>query len=141
MADTENERCYASVGFYGNGRNFYDHDGAYCFDRPVGKESFELQQRISHLESENSLLRSEQAEDKKLVDLFKALDKKIGENEKVDERRWADQLVHNARQDVRLEVLEREVHQLYSMTGLYVRAEKVTPRPMIAMTTEAVETN
>ena len=134
MAEAEMELKYnPGEGCTRFGRYGYGWDGTYesvCCDRPVGKETFELQQRISRLESENSLLKSENDSERKMVELYKDLNKKISENEDKDRERWEKQLVHNARQDVRLEVLERDVHQLYSMTGLYVEARHVTPRPM-----------
>lgn len=115
----------------GYGRNGYGYEGgAYCIDRPVGRETFELQQRMTHLESENAILRSEQAEDKKLVDVYTTLDKKINENARRDENSWNEQLVWNARQDSRIAVLESKMHEMFDLTGRYVEASRVTPMPM-----------
>lgn len=113
-----------------NGYNGYNGYGAVCMDRPVGKETFELQQRVSQLESEKALLSSEQNTEIKIADVYERLAKQSLELERQQNRRWEEQLVWNARQDARIAVLERDVHQLYGMTGLYVEASKVTPLPM-----------
>lgn len=133
MAEAEMEMKLSPEDGWGrHGRNLFDYDGfeSVCCDRPVGKETFTIQQRVSRLEAENSLLRSEMDSEKKMIEVYKDLNKKISENEDRDNKRWTEQLVHNATQDARLAVLEREVHQLYSMCGLYVEASHVTPRPM-----------
>lgn len=118
---------------YGYGRNGYGYGcegGAYCIDRPVGKETFELQQRVSRLESEKALLASEQNTEVKLADVYERVARQALDLERKENEKWTEQLVWNARQDARIAVLERDVHQLYSMTGLYVEASKVTPLPM-----------
>ena len=116
---------------YGYGRNGYGYgEGAYCIDRPVGRETFELQQRVSRLESEKALLASEQNTEVKLADVYERVAKQALDLERKENEKWTNQLVWNARQDARIAVLERDVSQLYSMTGLYVEASKVTPLPM-----------
>lgn len=128
----EFENC-GRVDLYGRGGYGYRDGWAYdcvCTDHPVGREAFELQQKISRLESDNSLLRSENDSEKKMVEVYTALDKKLSENEDKDQGRWEKQLLHNASQDTRLAVLEREVHALMSTVDLYVNARRVTPLPM-----------
>lgn len=116
---------------YGYGRNGYGYEGgAYCIDRPVGRETFELQQRVSRLESEKALLASEQNTEVKLADVYERVAKQALDLERKENDKWTEQMVWNARQDSRIAVLERDVSQLYSMTGLYVEASKVTPMPM-----------
>ena len=115
---------------YGYGRNGYSGYEAVCCDRPVGKETFELQQKVSQLESEKALLASEQNTEIKIADVYERLAKQSLELERQQNQKWAEQLVWNARQDSRIAVLERDVSQLYGMTGLYVEASKVTPLPM-----------
>lgn len=160
MAEIENERWYASNGKgnlgvtlgaigtglgvlsphfgglfngngygYGYGRNV-GYESAVCVDRPVGKETFELQQRVSRLESEKALLASEQNTEVKLADVYERVARQALDQERINNAKWTEQLVWNARQDSRIAVLERDVRQLYSMTGLYVEASKVTPLPM-----------
>ena len=101
-----------------------------CCDRPVGKETFELQQRVSRLESEKALLASEQNTEVKLADVYQRVAKQALDLERAENQRWTDQMVWNARQEARIAVLERDVSQLYGMTGLYVEASRVTPLPM-----------
>ncbi len=117
---------------WGNGYNGYGNNGygAYCIDRPVGRETFELQQKVSQLESEKALLASEQNTEIKIADVYERVAKQALDLERAENRRWEEQMVWNARQDSRIAVLERDVHQLYGMTGLYVEASKVTPTPM-----------
>ena len=122
-ASTYKEALYGRNG-YGCG------EGAYCIDRPVGKETFELQQRVSRLESEKALIESEQNTEVKLATVYEKVAKQALDLERAENQKWAEQLVWNARQDSRIAVLERDVRQLYSMTGLYVEASKVTPTPM-----------
>ena len=128
------------LGGIGNGwgmnRNGYGYGGygcapeAVCVDRPVGKETFELQQRVSQLESEKALLASEQNTEVKIADVYSRNAKATLDLERAENQRWTDQLVWNARQEARIAVLERDVSQLFSMTGLYIEAKKVTPLPM-----------
>lgn len=113
---------------YGYGYNGYP--GAYCIDRPVGRETFELQQKVSQLESEKALLASEQNTEVKIADVYAKNAKQTLDLERAENQRWTDQLVWNARQEARIAVLERDVSQLFSMTGLYIEAKKVTPLPM-----------
>lgn len=136
MAEAEMELKYnPGDGCTRNGRwyGWSDGFGGYdtvCCDRPVGKETFELQQRLSRLESDNSLLRSELDSEKKMIEVYKDLNKKISENEKADREHWEKQLLHNAGQDTRLALLESKVHQLYGTADLYINAGRVSPRPM-----------
>lgn len=120
-------------GVYGNGyANGYNGFGigAYCIDRPVGRETFELQQKVSQLEAEKALLASEQNTEIKIADVYAKNAKQTLDLERAENQRWADQMVWNARNEARIAVLERDVSQLYGMTGLYVEASKVTPLPM-----------
>ena len=136
MAEAEMELKYdpgECTPRHGRWYGWSDSYGGYdtiCCDRPVGKETFELQQRLSRLESENSLLRSEMDSEKKMIEVYKDLNKKIGENEKEDRIHWEKQLVHNGGQDTRLALLESKVHQLYGTADLYINAARVSPRPM-----------
>lgn len=114
-------------GANGWGRGSYE---SVCVDRPVGRETFELQQKVSQLESEKALLASEQNTEVKIADVYERLARQSLELERAQNQKWTDQLVWNAHRDARIAVLERDVHQLYGMTGLYVEASKVTPLPM-----------
>lgn len=118
---------------YGYGRNAGFDNGyaaAYCIDRPVGKETFELQQRVSRLESEKSLIESEQHTEVKIADAYERVAKQALELERKENDKWTNQLVWNAHQDSRIAVLESKVHELMSLTGRYVEASHVTPYPM-----------
>lgn len=115
---------------WNNGWNHNGYGGAYCIDRPVGRETFELQQKVSQLESEKALLASEQNTEVKIADVYERVAKQALDLERQENKKWTEQLVWNARQDARIAVLERDVSQLYGMTGLYVEAKKVTPLPM-----------
>lgn len=129
----EFENC-GKVGFYGRGYGYGYRDGyAYdtvCMDHPVGKETFCLQQHISKLEADNAILKSENDSERKMVEVYTSLDKKIGENEDKDHSRWEKQLLWNSAQDTRLAVIESQLRALLSTSDLYVRASRVTPRPM-----------
>lgn len=117
---------------YGYGRNVYDngYPTAYCIDRPVGKETFELQQRVSRLESEKSLIESEQHTEVKIADAYERVARQALELERQENEKWSNQLVWNAHQDSRIAVLESKVHELMDLTGRYVEASRVTPLPM-----------
>lgn len=115
---------------YNNGYNGQVFHESVCCDRPVGKETFELQQRVSRLESEKALLASEQNTEVKLADVYERVAKQALDLERKENQRWTEQLVWNAHQDSRIAVLESRVHELMSMTGRYVEASRVTPLPM-----------
>ena len=120
--------CGNGYGYNGYGYNGYN--GAVCVDKPVAKETFELQKQISAKDSEISLLKSEANTEVKIADVYSRLKGDILEQERINNARQTAQLVWNARQEARIAVLERDVSQLYGMTGLYVEAKKVTPLPM-----------
>ena len=114
----------------GNGYGYNGYNGAVCMDKPVAKETFELQQKVSRLESEKALLASEQNTEIKIADVYERVAKQALDLERSFNEKRTAQLVWNARQEARIAVLERDVSQLYGMTGLYVEAKKVTPLPM-----------
>lgn len=115
----------------GYGRNGYGYEGgAYCIDRPVGRETFELQQRVSRLESEKALLASEQNTEVKLADVYERVAKQALDLERKENEKWTNQLVWNAHQDSRIAVLESKMHEMFDLTGRYVEASRVTPMPM-----------
>ena len=128
------------MGGMNNGWNGFNRNGcgygyapyaeSVCVDRPVGRETFELQQRVSQLESEKALIMSEQHTEVKIADVYARNAKATLDLERAENQRWTDQLVWNAHQEARIAVLERDVSQLYGMTGLYVEASRVTPLPM-----------
>ena len=123
----EFENC-GRVGFYGRGYGYaYD---TVCMDHPVGKETFCLQQHISKLEADNAILKSENDSERKMVEVYTSLDKKIGENEDKDHSRWEKQLLWNSAQDTRLAVIESQLRALLSASDLYINARRVTPLPM-----------
>ena len=129
----EFENC-GRVDLYGRGYGYGYRDGwAYdtvCTDHPVGRETFCLQQKVSRLESDNAILKSENDSERKMVEVYTSLDKKINENEDKDQSRWEKQLLHNAGQDARLAVIESQLRALLSASDLYINARRVTPLPM-----------
>lgn len=128
----EFENC-GRVDFYGHRgygyRDGYAYDSV-CIDHPVGRESFCLQQHVSKLEADNAILRSENDSERKMVEVYKDLAKKISENEDKDNCRWEKQLMHNAGQDARLAVIESQLRALLSASDLYINARRVSPLPM-----------
>lgn len=128
----EFENC-GRVDLYGRGGYGYRDGWAYdtvCTDHPVGKEAFCLQQKVSRLESDNAILRSENDAERKILEAYKDLAKKLSENEDKDQCRWEKQLLHNAGQDTRLAVIESQLRALLSASDLYINARRVTPAPM-----------
>lgn len=128
----EIENC-GRVDFFGRSHRGYGDGWSYdcvCTDHPVGREAFELQQKVSRLETDNSLLRSENDSERKMVEVYRALEKKLSENEDKDQSRWEKQLLHNAGQDTRLAVIESQLRALLSASDLYINARRVTPAPM-----------
>lgn len=115
---------------YGYGYGYGPWAGAYCIDRPVGRETFELQQKVSQLESEKALLASEQSMEVKLATVYeKAAGQSLALERSMNEKQTA-QLVWNAQQEARIAVLERDVHELSGMSARYIMADRVSPRPM-----------
>lgn len=129
----EFENC-GKVGFYGRGWGYgYGYRDGYdtvCTDHPVGKEAFCLQQHVSRLEADNAILRSENDSERKMVEVYKNLEKQINDNGEKDNCRWEKQLMHNAGQDARLAVIESQLRALLSASDLYINARRVTPLPM-----------
>lgn len=114
----------------GNGYGYNGYNGAVCMDKPVAKETFELQQKVSRLESEKALLASESNTEVKIADVYSRLKGDVLEQERLNNARHTEQLVWNARMEARMAVAESKVDQLMGLTGLYVEAKKVTPLPM-----------
>lgn len=115
---------------YGNGYGYVPFTESVCCDRPVGKETFELQQRVSRLESEKALIMSEQNTEVKLADVYERVAKQALDLERKENEKWTNQLVWNAHQDSRIAVLESKMHEIFDLTGRYVEASRVTPLPM-----------
>lgn len=118
-------------GRYHNGYGGYGYaPEAMCIDRPVGRETFELQQKVSALEAERSLLKSESDTEVKIADAYSRLKGDSLDQERLSNAKWTEQLVWNARMESRMAVAESKIDQLMGMTRLYVEASRVTPLPM-----------
>ena len=106
-------------GGYGNGSAGY-----------VSHEAFELQQRISSLESEKALLASEQNTEVKIADVFERLSVRIKGLEDKQNDKWAEQGVYNATNTATVSVMGSQLAQLQALTKLVVPADNVCPKPM-----------
>ena len=119
----------------GYGRNGYGYgcgEGAYCIDRPVGRETFDLQKKISEQESTISLLRSEANTEVKIADVFERLSGRIRTLEDKESQRWADQSVINAQITANLSVMQNQISVLNGLTKTVIPIGNVCPEPMPA---------
>lgn len=96
----------------------------------VSHEAFELQQKISSLESEKSLLASEQNTEVKIADVYERLATRIRSLEDKQNDKWAEQGVYNATNTATVSVMANQLAQLQSLTKLIVPATSVCPEPM-----------
>lgn len=119
----------------GYGRNGYGYGyegGGYCIDRPVGREAFDLQKKISEQESTISLLRSEANTEVKIADVFERLSGRIRTLEDKESQRWADQSVINAQITANLSVMQNQISVLNGLTKTVIPIGNVCPEPMPA---------
>lgn len=117
----------------GYGRNGYGcGEGAYCIDRPVGRETFDLQKKISEQESTISLLRSEQNTEVKIADVYARLEKQVLDLERAQNDKWATQGVINAQVAANLSVMQNQIAVLNGLTKTVIPINNVCPEPMPA---------
>lgn len=93
----------------------------------VSHEAFELQQRVSTLESEKALLASEQNTEVKIADVFERLSTRIRALENSEAEKWATQGVINSQAISNINVLQSQVAQLMGLTKLVVPNTSVCP--------------
>lgn len=111
--------------FGGYGRNYGDGYGYH--DRGVSREAFDLSLALSNAEKNNAILRAELDDEKKIVEAYTTLDRKInGVDKHLDETIGA-QAVVNCNLSNRIGILETKVGQLMSMTKLGITQESLWP--------------
>ena len=117
-------------GLFGNyGRNYggYGYDGYGCHDRGVSREAFDLSLSLANVQKDNAILAAELADEKKIVEAYTTLDRKInGVDKHLDETIGA-QAVVNCNLSNRIGILETKVGQLMSMTKLGITQESLWP--------------
>lgn len=93
----------------------------------VSHEAFELQQKISTLESEKSLLASEQNTEVKVADVYERLASRIRSLEDKESDKWASQGVINAQLISGQSVLQSQVSELIGMSKRVIPNTSVCP--------------
>lgn len=108
----------------GYGRNY----GGYgCHDTGVSREAFDLSIALSRAEKDNAILAAELSDEKKIVEAYTTLDRKInGVDKHLDESLGA-QAVVNCNLSNRIGILETKVNQLMGMTKLGITQESLWP--------------
>lgn len=117
--------------FGGYGRNYggygYGYDGYGYHDRGVSREAFELSLGLTNVQKDNAILAAELADEKKIVEAYTTLDRKInGVDKHLDEALGA-QAVVNCSLGNRIGILETKVDQLMGMTKLGITQESLWP--------------
>lgn len=107
----------------------------------VTKETFDISMQLNKAERDNALLAAELNTEKKMVEVYNALNDKI--NVKVAEQQAinASQAVTNSAVTSTLAVHQNNINQLMSMTQLYIPATNVTPFPMSRYNSWTAPTN
>ena len=96
----------------------------------VSKATFDLEKENTQLRSQLSLVQAEQDSEVKMATVYEKLAKQLIDQERLQNAKWTEQLVWNARQDARIAVLEHKVYELDGMSARYIRADRVSPEPM-----------
>lgn len=105
-------------GMFGGGYGY--HDG-------VSREAFDLSLALSRAEKDNAILAAELSDEKKIVEAYTTLDRKInGVDKHLDESLGA-QAVVNCNLSNRIGILETKVNQLMGMTKLGITQESLWP--------------
>ncbi len=96
----------------------------------VTKETLDMSMQISRLESDKALLSAELNTEKKMVEVFNALNDKI--NTKVAEQSAINQAqaVTNCAVTSTLAVAQNNISQLMALTKTVVPADNICPKPM-----------
>lgn len=117
-------------GFFGNGmfggygRNY----GGYgYYDMGVSREAFDVSMALSRAEKDNAILKAELDDEKKIVEAYTTLDRKIGGVDKHLDETIGAQAVVNCNLSNRIGILESKVNQLMSMTKLGITPESLWP--------------
>jgi len=110
--------------FGGYGRNY----GGYGYhDMGVSREAFDISLALSNAEKDNAILRAELDDEKKIVEAYTTLDRKInGVDKHLDEHIGAQGVV-NCSLSNRIGILETKVDQLMGMTKLGITQESLWP--------------
>jgi len=114
-------------GLFGNG---YTANGQ-SVPQWVSKEEFTQQQTISSLQSENALLKAEQASEVKMADVYARLDNKFRTLEASLNTFKAEQGVINAQVVANVSVMQNQITTLNSLTKTIVPIDNVCPTPMM----------
>lgn len=110
--------------FGGYGRNY---NGYGYSDMGVSREAFDLSLALSRAEKDNAILAAELSDEKKIVEAYTTLDRKInGVDKHLDESLGA-QAVVNCNLSNRIGILETKVNQLMGMTKLGITQESLWP--------------
>ena len=113
----------------GYGRNYggYGYGGYGYHDMGVSREAFDISMALSRSEKDNAILAAELADEKKIVEAYTTLDRKINGVDKHLDETIGNQAVINCSLGNRIGILETKVDQLMGMTKLGITQESLWP--------------
>lgn len=95
--------------------------------QPVSKESFELSMKLSESERNNAILTAELNTEKKMVEVYNALNDKINRIKSEQDAVNSTQAVTNSLTTTQLAVAQNNIAQLLSLTKMVIPNGSVCP--------------
>lgn len=116
-----------SNGFLGGFFNPRMNNNCYCSeDHLINRYELQKEQRITSLETENALLKSNIYTDQKSIELYKYVDSKFNTLEQA----ISQQAVYNATINATIGCIQGQVAQLQSLTKIVIPGTNICPEAM-----------
>ena len=109
-----------------NGGSFAMRNGCCNEDHLINRYELQKEQKITNLETENALLKSNIYTDQKSIELYRYIDGKFN----TLEQSINQQAVYNATNNATLACMQQQIACLQSLTKVVIPTSSVCPEPM-----------